>query len=332
MKTIVSFLLLICILTTVGCASSPTEEQYLELTENLEGFNFNTQKTYILPKSNNTITHIQAVKTPRKQTRFFMVSGTNENLSLTNHHWNIYNLDLMRSYSQKRNAPFYLLYAVEKNFERYLDENFSKKLANTAQNIIGVKSDDFLPSPFRSLDQGLQFDSKDDTYLFIEKWMYKERRSSSLLSITDAERESFLDLLLTKYFSMSQPIIKKIYPRSLLFSPPVREEDLSLKTIITNITKYNDVIVIKYPDHRMRHKELSEICALFSKPIYFVDVPQDAAVETVAPLLMEPKIIGWEWGRLIDEPQKVSHFQKQLNQILPKLVSYFDETSATLDF
>ena len=239
---------------------------------------------------------------------------------------NLVSLNVMGNYAQER-KPYAngVIYSFEKEFDRYLDRDFSKQLPKLDSKVVALQLDLDLPFNLNSLDRVLQLDSKNPTYIYTENWLYKERKSNSLLSINNREREKYLSALISNYYSLAVPKVRAKYPGIMIFSQPFSQTELDLKPLMELTAQYCDVLVVRYPGKKgLKPSDILEFISKLEKPIYFIDVPLDESSKTIFPLLSSPRVIGWKWVGEGSDPVWTSQF--------PKLIHYLDANGLPSNF
>ena len=234
-------------------------------------------------------------------------------------------IGVMTAYSQgKTSTASEMIYSLEKDFDRYVDSGLVQHLPKLDPLVLGIQIDQVQAFRKDALDRALQLGSRDSVYIYTENWLKKLRKTSSLLSVDDSEREKFLSELISSYFSRVMPKIRSQYPKALIFSQPFTQDDLKISSLAKTL-QYCDVIVLRYPgEDRVAPSVLAELIAQVSKPIYFLDVPTSEALRTALPLLSNPQVVGWQWKTGEKTPEESLRFMNALNSALPKLTHYLD--------
>lgn len=235
-------------------------------------------------------------------------------------------LNVMESYARDR-LPYHrgVIYSLEPDYGFYMEQQWWKIAPIVSSKEIGVQLDAQIPLPYDALDQTLQLEPNDPSFIFVVKWLYHERSTSSLLGITDPERQKFRERLLNDYYSKAVPAVRRKYPGRLILSQPFTPEELNDPVIREVTMRYCDLLLIRYPkEKRLVPEELKAILNPLKRPVLFVDVPVTQDLKVVVPLLSHLKVVGWQWSQ--EQPLSDSEMSwvTKLENAIPKVVHYLD--------
>jgi hypothetical protein len=317
-------LLLLGFISVLGCASGP---RFIEPFRDISGFNPVEEATRSehFPKSVHVT--LQELETGIGEKRVSWVSsGGNLEYPVGSAPLKVATLGVMSAYSKGRTPyPQGIIYSLESNFETFVEKDFVKHLPKTGAEGFALQLDTDLPFPLDALDRALQLDPREQTFRFVEKWLYKARGTSSMLAITDSEREEFLALLLTNYYSMSVPLIRSHYPGMLVISQPLTLEQIEHRSIKDVTSKYCDVLTLRYPkEKRLKPSELKALSIRLGRPLYFVDVPSALDLSALLPLLGTTRVLGWQWDQSVPHSAEQEEFNSKTESQIQKMLHYLD--------
>ena len=320
----IRFLLLFTFLPILGCASGP---RFIEPFRDISGFNPVEEATRSEHFQKTSHATLHEIETAIGEKRVSFVNG-NGNLEypVGSAPLKVATLGVMSAYSKGRLPyPQGIIYSLEPDFESFVTQDFVKHLPKAGPEVFALQLDTDLPFPLDALDRALQLDPHELTFRFVEKWLYKARGTSSMLGITDSEREQFLGLLLSNYYSVSAPAIRSHFPGMLVISQPFTLEQLEHPSILEVTSRYCDVLSLRYPkEKRLKPSELQALALKLGRPLYFVDVPSELDLNAILPLLGNTRVLGWQWDLSRPHSAEQDEFNSKTESQLQKVLHYLD--------
>jgi hypothetical protein len=167
--------------------------------------------------------------------------------------------DFMKDYGKKRGGTFQqpghigypndCIFVFDPGFETYCTET-AKKLVDFKNDpyLIGHFSDNEMPFPQDALNRYLQLPEKDPGYMEAIRWLNARKGTLDISTITDEDRDAFLEHVADRYFQITTRAMRKADPNHIMLGSRLYGKTLRTKAIFKAASKSIDVISINYYD------------------------------------------------------------------------------------
>jgi len=242
--------------------------------------------------------------------------------------------NFMSSYGHRRGGvyqqpghagyPNDCIFVFDPEFETFCDEH-ARQLAATKNDpyLLGHFSDNEMPFRQNALDRYLQLKPTDPGHLAAQQWLRDSGKSSA--SLTDADREAFLEFAAARYFRIVGQAMKRYDPNHMYLGSRLHGSVLKQDAVFRACVPYVDVLSINWyhvwtPDREPMDRWLS----LSGRPFLITEwyakgmdsgmansTGAGWTVKTQADrgrfyqnftlgLLKHPGCVGWHWFKYMD--------------------------------